>query len=158
MIRRKHTKYYERSNKVDYMMESGVYCTTHDVKVTFCMPEFSSSKITNHHFHVNNDTGESGIVNEMIKGSDLMVQLGLTSNFKRQILQWDGTALHMKEPSGLLGKSNVNKREMHEVVLQTAEPASIIEATEIMVKILNSNYSKSYLKKVANNATQPNAE
>ena len=39
----------------------------------------------------------------MIIGRDLMVQLGLTADFKRQVLQWDGTTVPMKEPSGLLG-------------------------------------------------------
>ena len=60
----------------------------------------------------------------MIICRDLMVKLGLTSKFKRQELQWDGATLHMKEPSGLLGKSDINKREMREVVMQTAEPDS----------------------------------
>ena len=38
MIKRRHTKHYERNmwyNKVDYSTATGMYCTTHDVKVTF---------------------------------------------------------------------------------------------------------------------------
>ena len=61
MNKRRHTKYYElkiRSNKVEYSTSSGLYCTTHDVKVNFCMPEFSISKIIEHHFHVDNDRGK----------------------------------------------------------------------------------------------------
>ena len=49
MINRKNTKNYEHKmyyNKVEYNTAAGVYCTTHDVKVTLCMPEFSSSKTT----------------------------------------------------------------------------------------------------------------
>ena len=65
----------------------------------------------------------------MIIGRDLMVQLGLTANFKRQFLQWYGDTIHMKEPSGLLGKSDLTKREMREVVIQTVEPDSTQEAT-----------------------------
>ena len=41
MIKRKHTKNYERkmrSNKREYSIAAGLYCTTHDVKVPFCMP------------------------------------------------------------------------------------------------------------------------
>ena len=85
-----------------------------------------------------------------------MVQLGLEDNFKRQVLQWDGTTVHMKEPRGLVGRSDLNKYDMREVVMQTAEPASTIEATERMVKILTSTYAKAELKQIANNATQPN--
>ena len=41
MINRQQTKHYERnmrSNKVEYSTATGVYFTTHDVKVPFCMP------------------------------------------------------------------------------------------------------------------------
>ena len=69
MINRQHTKNYERkmwSNKVEYSTSNGVYCTTHDVKIPFCIPEFFSSKIINFCFHVDNDKGESGIGYDMI--------------------------------------------------------------------------------------------
>ena len=59
-----------------------------------------------------------------------MVRLGLTANFKRQFLQWDGATVNMKEPSSLLVKSDLTKREMSKVVMQTAELASTREATE----------------------------
>ena len=48
----------------------------------------------------------------------------------------------MKEPIFLLGKKDLNKREMHEVVMQNAEPASTIEATERLVKTIDITYSK----------------
>ena len=108
MIKIKHTKHYERKmryNKVEYSKDTGVYCTAPDVKVPFCMSELSSSKIINHHFHVNNNKGESGIGYDMIICHELMVHIGLTDDFKRQILQWDGATVHMEEPSSLLGQS-----------------------------------------------------
>ena len=92
MIKRRQTKHYARkmrSNKIEYSTAAGVYCTNHDVKVPFCMPEIFSSKIINHRFHVDNDKGESGIGYDMIICRDLMVQLGLTADFKRQFLQCD---------------------------------------------------------------------
>ena len=132
-----------RSNKVEYSTASGVYCTTHDVKLPFYMLEFSSSKISNHWFYTKNDNGYSGIGYDMIMGCDMMVKLGLKFYFKRQVLQWYSTTLHMKEPSGLIVKSDLNKRDMQEVVMQTADPASTREATEILVKILEITYAKS---------------
>ena len=60
----------------------------------------------------------------------------------------------MKEPIGLLGKSNLNKREIHEVVMQTAEPASTIKVTDKSVKILDIKYAKLDLKQVADNTTR----
>ena len=86
-----------------------------------------------------------------------MVQLGLTAEFNRQVLQWDGTTVHMKDTRNLLGQSDLTKREMREVVMQTAEPASTQKATERMVKILNSTYTKKYLEQVINDS-QLNAE
>ena len=112
------------------------------------MLELSTSRIINQRFHVDNDERELGIGYDTIIGRDLMVQLGLTTKFKRQVIQWDGAIVYMKESRNLLGKSNLTKREMREVVMQTAEPASTLEATEIMVKILNSTYAKADLEQV----------
>ena len=99
MIKIQHTKHYERKmryNKLEYRTPAGVYCTTHDVKVPFCMLEFYIRKIINHHFHVNNNKGESGIGYGIIIGHDLMVKLGMTDDFNHQVLQRDGTKLHIK--------------------------------------------------------------
>ena len=101
-----------RSNKVEYSTADGMYCTTHGIKVPFCMSEFSSSEIINHNFNVNNYEVNSCIVYDMIIGRDLLVQLVLTADFKCKVLQWDGATVHMKEPSGWLGKSDLAKREM----------------------------------------------
>ena len=121
------------------------------------IPEFSSSKIIEHRSHSENKRVELGIGYDMIIFYDLMVKLDLLADYQRQLLQWDGITVPMKEPIGLLGKSYLTNRNMHELVMQTAEPVSTIEATERLVKILNSTFSKSDLKQVANNATQMNA-
>ena len=122
------------------------------------MPEFSSIKIIEHRFHVENEKGESGIGYYTNIGRELMVQLGMEADFKRQVLQWYGTTVHMKEPSGMMGKSDLSKRKMREVVMQTAETDFTREATCRLVKILNSNYAKEDLKHLADNATQLNSE
>ena len=70
-----HAKPYEPkicSNNVEYSTAVGMYCTVHDAKVPFFMPEFSSSKIISHRFHVDNNEGESFISYDMIIGCDLM--------------------------------------------------------------------------------------
>ena len=98
-IKIKHTQHYEirmRSNKIEYSTAAGVYCTTHDFKVTFCMPYLSSRKIIEHHFHVKNDKILLGICYKMIIGHDLMVGLGLLAGFKRQVLQLYGVTVPMK--------------------------------------------------------------
>ena len=56
----------------------------------------------------------------MIIGRELMVQLGLSSEFKRQVLQWDGIIVPMKEHISPLGKSDLTSRKIHEMVMKTA--------------------------------------
>ena len=61
MIKIKHNEYYERrmrSNKVEYSTAEGLYYTTHDVKVKFCMTEISIRKIIEHILYVDDDKGE----------------------------------------------------------------------------------------------------
>ena len=58
----------------------------------------------------------------------------------------------------MLGQSDLTKREILEVVMQTTEPASTQEATERMVKILDITYTKAELEHVVSNASQLNAE
>ena len=161
MIKRRHTNNYERnmrSNKLEYSTAAGMYCMTCDVKIPFCMPVLSSSKIINHCFHVDNYKSNPGIGYYIIICCDLMVHIGLVADFKRQFLQCYGDTLHMKEPSSLLGQSDLTKRDMREVLMQTSEPSSTLEATERMLKILNSTYAKADLKQVADNETHLNYE
>ena len=161
MIKRRHTNHYERkmwSNKVEYSNAAGVYFTTRDVKVPFFMLELSRSKIINHHFHFDLNKGDSGIGCDMIIGCDLVVHIGLTADFKRQVLQWGGATVNMKEPSILIGQYDLTKCKMCEVVMQAVEPDSTCEATERILKILHSNYAKSDLKQLADNESHLNAE
>ena len=95
-----------RSNKVEYSTASGVYCTTHDGKVPFCMPEFSIRKRINHCFYDDNDRGELGICYDRITGHELMVQLGLMTDLKLNFLQGYVKTVLMEEPIGLLDKSD----------------------------------------------------
>ena len=60
----------------------------------------------------------------MIIGRDLMVQLGLAADFKRQVIQWYVATVPMKEPRYLKGKSDLSERKMREVVMHNAEPTS----------------------------------
>ena len=49
----------------------------------------------------------------------MMVKMGLSSNFKRQVIQWDGDKVPMKEPRGLLGQTYLTICEMREGIIQT---------------------------------------
>ena len=89
MIKSQHTKPYKRDmqpNKVEHSTYEGPYFTKHDVNVPFSIPDFSSSKTILHCFHIDANEGELGIGYDMIIDHDLMVQIGLLADFKRQVL------------------------------------------------------------------------
>ena len=127
MIKRRHTKPHNTEmcyNQVEYITAAEPYCTINDAKVPFFMPYFSSSKIISHRFNIDNNECESGISYDTIIGCDLMVHLGILSNFKCQYLQWDGSTVPMKEPRSLLGHIDLRGHKMFKVEMQTAEPFS----------------------------------
>ena len=101
MIKRRHTKPSKQnmhSNKLEYITAAGPYYMIHDVKVSFCIPEFSIRKIKSHQFYVDNNEGESGIGYYIIIGCDLMLQLRLSDYFNLQVLQWYEVTVPMKKP------------------------------------------------------------
>ena len=81
-----------------------------------------------------------------------MVQLGLNDDFGIQIWGWDETLLPMKAAFNFLGKPNLNKHYMQEVFIQSAEPYSARETTEIVVKTRYSTYSNALLYDIDVNA------
>ena len=87
-----------------------------------------------------------------------MVNLGLTADFKRQVLLLDGTSVPMKETSILIRKKNLTSRNIREVVMHTSKPASTREYTKIMIKNICIIYAKSEFEQVAANAVQLNAD
>ena len=105
MIKSKHNNIYERrirSNKVKYSTDAGLYVTAHDVKLPFWMPEFSGSKIILHLFHVYIDEGNLVIFYSMIVVQELMEKLGLTDDFKIQVISWYNTLVPTKKPRSLI--------------------------------------------------------
>ena len=83
-----------------------------------------------------------------------MTKIGPLADFNYIVLQWDGIIVPMKEPSSLLCKTDLTSHEMHEVAMQTEEPVSKEEATEMLVIIMYSTYVKVDPEVLSNNATQ----
>ena len=99
------------------------------------MSKFSSIKIISHCFHVYKNEVEVGIVNDIIIDHDLVVQLGIQAGFKRRLLQGDDSLVQIKETSGLVGQTDLTSFKISKMVMNNSEPASKMEATDIMVKI-----------------------
>ena len=73
------------------------------MEVPFIMLEFSRRKIIMYLLHVYTTQGDKGIIYDVIICHDLMVQLGLKSDFGHQVLEWDETVVHMKNTGNFLG-------------------------------------------------------
>ena len=80
--------------------------------MTFFMAEFSIRHIISHHFQDDKNKGESGIGYYMIIVFDLVVQIGLSDDFKHQVLKWDGATVLIKEPIGLFGQTDITIHEI----------------------------------------------
>jgi hypothetical protein len=113
----------------------------------FTMPEFSASKIINQRFHVDMNIGY-----DMIIGRDLMVKLGLITDYKRKVLIWDEVSVPMRSLYHTDSKPTFSRAEIKQIMTQTAEPIATKEATERIVRILDSKYEKADLEQVAANA------
>ena len=61
-----------------------------------------------------------GIGYDMIIVINLMVELDLKAYFGRQITEWNKTMVLMNDPGNLIGQLDLTKREIREVVMQTA--------------------------------------
>ena len=57
----------------------------------------------------------------MIIGRDMTSHIILLAKFKRNILEWSGTVLLMKDTGLSLVKPNIVKLKMREVVIHTSE-------------------------------------
>ena len=104
-------------NNFDYSTTVGPYFITYYVKVPFCRPDFSNSKIISRRFCVDNDECELVIGYYIIIGRYMMVQLGLTDDIKCQFLSWDDILVFMKYSRIFLGQYYLNRRNMSEVVI-----------------------------------------
>ena len=71
----------------------------------------------------------------MIIGRDLMIQIGLLNNFRREVIKRDGVTLSVKELICLPGQTYITSSEMRKMLIQIVEQVPAKEATEILVKL-----------------------
>ena len=94
----------------------------------------------------------------MIIVHDLIVPIGLLSDFKIQVLKWDSATVPMKEPIGMIWQTDITINVMRGVVMQTTEPVYTREDTERLVKIFDSTYANENIEQVAADTTQTKSE
>ena len=83
-----------------------------------------------------------------------MTKLSLITDYKRKVLTWDDISVPMRSAYHTDSKPTFSRAEIKQIMTQTVEPIATQEATERIVKILDSKYEKADLDKVAANAEQ----
>ena len=137
-----------------YDTAGGDFAPTHKVKVDFSFPEFSNSKIITHEFRIDNANRNrryGSIGYDMVIGRDLLHPLGINDEFETASIRWKESVVPMK-PSGFRTDVQYNNKKFNAMFAQTAEPKATREATERVVKILDSNYEAADLHEVVDNA------
>ena len=94
----------------------------------------------------------------MIIGQDLCNLLGININYEDCTIEMDGMAVAMKDSSFPIRGGRSNRAQINKIFSQSAEPKATAEATDRIVKILDSNYHKADLDQVIAKASQLTTE
>ena len=142
-------------SKTDFSVAGGSFSTDGEAVINFSLTEFSESKVINWKFHIARDSKELGY--DMVIGRDLLMALGINLRFKDLSIEWENTCIPMKDFNRLM-KMKLKPEELRAVIANAHEPIATQEATERMVKILDSKYEKADLAGVVAGATHLNKE
>ena len=156
MIKYKHVKSKKHKflkNYSTYSTAAGQYSTAYEVKLKFALEEFNRNTLLKHTFDIDESNDKKGIGYDMIIGRDLLVKLGIDIRFTDQTIKWEDMLVPMKAFAPGKDHKSLSNREIRASIAQIAEPISTREATERVVRILDSNYAKANLEEVSEAAT-----
>ncbi len=135
-----------------YSTGNGILTTKSEAKIHFSLPEFSDKKIITWKFSV---AEQDNLGYDIIIGRDLLLELKMNISFERKVVSWEGIDIPMRD-FNKLKKWTLNKKEFKAIILGSKEPLVTQEATDQMVKILDSNYQKANLKEIVRAAKHLN--
>ena len=91
-------------------------------------------------------------MNDMIIGRDLLNQFNINVRFSDGTIKWEDQVVPMKNFQRIWKDDHPLKKELRSTILRSIEPKSTKEATERVVKILDSKYEKANLYEIVANA------
>ena len=91
----------------------------------------------------------------MIIGRDLLNELNIDVRFSDGTIKWENQVVPMKNFQRIWKDNHPLRKELRSIILCSIEPRSTREATERVVKILDSKYEKANLDKIVANAMKP---
>ena len=147
-----------RKKRTSYKVAGGEFQTKYEAKVGFSLTEFSHNSIIRHRFAIDDGYGDEGIGYDMIIGQDLCNLLGININYEDCTIEMDGMAVAMKDSSFPIRGGKSNKARINKIFSQSAKPKATAEATDRIMRILDSNYHKADLNQVVAKASLLNTE
>ena len=135
-------------NKRKYSTGGGLLDTKYYSEIIFTLPEFSDKKIITGQFSVVDTTN---ISYDMIIGRDLMPKLQIDISFKERNVSWEGIKIPLRDYNKI-AKWNISQFELNTIINEMREPIVTEQATNRMIKILDSKYEKANLKLVVSKA------
>ena len=75
--------------------KAGIFETNKTCKVQLALPEFDTQKLIEWKMHVDDSTTSN--LYDMIIGTDLVTELGITINFAERVMMWDGATAPLKD-------------------------------------------------------------
>ena len=91
----------------------------------------------------------------MIIGNNLLHKLSIQNEFANATIHWGESKILMKQ-SDFRPETSTSKKSIQWIIQETVEPAVTQEATQHVIRILDTNYKKTNLKEVVANAHQLN--
>ena len=145
LVKKYKDSFFKRS-KASYKTAAGTFKSKHSMKLMFTLNEFGRVTNISHAFDL--DESKEGIGYNMIIERDLLNQLNIDVRFSNGTIKWEVQVVPMKNFQRIWKDNHVLKNKLRSTILRLIEPRSTTEATERVVKILNSKYEKANLNKI----------
>ena len=88
----------------------------------------------------------------MIIDRNLMIKLGLTTNFNNLTLKWEVKTVPIPCVYSDTKSLKLSRSEIKAFMMPTAEPRATIEMTDRVLKILDRNYKEANMDQIADNS------
>ena len=150
----KYKDSFFREEKSVYKTAAGDFKSKYSMKLKFKLDEFGGNTKISHRFDL--DESEDGIGYDMIIGRDLLSELNIDVRFSDGTIKWEDQLIPMKSLHKIWKNEHLTRNELKATILRSAEPKAKKEATDRVLKILDSNYEKADLNKVVDDANSLN--
>jgi len=133
--------------------KAGNFTANTKCKIQFRLPEFDDSKVIEHTVHVDTTPLKTQPKYDMILGTDLSEELGITLDFKERVMTWEGATAPMKSRELASDFEGLN-----DLLEEIEDSFYAKELMDRMDGILDADYHKANINDVTAEARHPTPE